>query len=342
MKIVIDDKVRFINNLFDNKAVTIFKSGSAIDFETVKDADALIIRTRTPCDKNLLQGSKVKFIGTATIGYDHIDTNFCKENNIFFTNAPGCNSGSVAQYIASVLINISTHYGINLENKTIGVVGAGNVGKKVIKVAKALKMNVLVNDPPLQKSGNKDFDFCDIETLQKNADIITFHVPLTTEGEYKTLKICNLDFIKKLKPTAIIINSSRGAVVDNLDLLNALNGGEIFTAILDVWENEPNINLKLLEKCFIATPHIAGYSVDGKANASMQIVRKLSDFFNLNLSNWQPNTSDYQEFCLTYEKLNPENILKSYNVMDDCIKLKNNPEKFEFFRGNYPPRRENL
>ncbi len=342
MKIVIDDKVRFLGHVFEKKTETIFLPASKIDNIAVKDADALIIRTRTLCNETLLKHSKVKFIGTATIGFDHIDTEYCKQNNIFFTNAPGCNSGSVAQYIASALVTISQKLGFGLEGKTLGVIGAGNVGKKVIKVAKALKMNILVNDQPQFENGNNVFNNTSIQVIQQQADIITFHVPLTIDGKYKTLKMCNLDFLSKLKPSAVVINSSRGAVVDNNDLLKALKQKLIAAAVLDVWENEPNINIDLMNSCLLATPHIAGYSVDGKANASQQVVEKLSNFFNLGITPWKPDTSDYQGFSLNYNNLNPHDILKSYNINNDSEKLKNNPEKFEFFRGNYPIRREEL
>ncbi|MCQ2973369.1 MAG: 4-phosphoerythronate dehydrogenase [Bacteroidales bacterium] len=343
MKIVCDNKVRFLGDVFHGIANVEYYPGSEIDKTKVKDADALLVRTRTQCNENLLSGSSVKFIGTATIGFDHIDTNYCEKNGIFWTNAPGCNSGSVCQYIISVLHCLSKYYGFLLNKKTIGIIGAGHVGSKVIKASKILGMNVLVNDPPLQKLGNKDYDFCDIDYLLKNSDIVDIHVPFNKDGEYSTNHLVNSEFISKMKKNSIIINSSRGPVADNLELLEALKHEKILTAVLDVWENEPKINIELLQRVFLATPHIAGYSVDGKANATMQIVRQLSKFFNLNLNNWTPSVKGYDGFMLNYDLITDyEQVIKSYNVLRDSEKLKTSPEKFEWFRENYPTRREQL
>lgn len=343
MKIVCDNKVRFLDGVFNNIADIEFVAGREISADTVKDADALIVRTRTICNEQLLKDSNVKFIGTATIGYDHIDTQYCEQNNIFWTNAPGCNSGSVCQYIVSVLTCMAIHYGFDLKDKTIGVIGAGHVGAKVIKAAKLLGMNVLVNDPPLQLSGNKEYDFCSLDYLLQQADIVDIHVPYTASGEFATHHLCNDDFISKMKDGAVIINSSRGAVADNQAVLAALNNNKLLTAVLDVWENEPDINRELLNRVYVGTPHIAGYSVDGKANATMQIVRSLSKFFNLGLDNWIPDTRQYPGVSLNYDQMNDYKlVLRSYNVMYDSIKLKTSPEKFEYFRENYPTRRENL
>ena len=340
MKIVCDNKVRFLDGVFNNIADIEFVAGREISADTVKDADALIVRTRTICNEQLLKGSNVKFIGTATIGYDHIDTQYCEQNNIFWTNAPGCNSGSVCQYIVSVLTCMAIHYGFELKDKTIGVIGAGHVGAKVIKAAKQLGMNVLVNDPPLQLSGNKDYDFCSLDYLLQQADIVDIHVPYTASGEFATHHLCNDAFISKMKDGAVIINSSRGAVTDNQAVLAALNNNKLLTVVLDVWENEPDINRELLNRVYVGTPHIAGYSVDGKANATMQIVRSLSKFFNLGLDNWIPDTRQYPGVSLNYDQMNDYKlVLRSYNVMYDSIKLKTSPEKFEYFRENYPTRR---
>lgn len=343
MKIVCDNKVRFINNAFDGLADIVYMPGREIDNASVKDADALIVRTRTKCDKNLLYGSNVKFIGTATIGYDHIDTDYCNHNGIFWTNAPGCNSGSVCQYIVSVLTCLSARFRFSYNATTLGVIGAGHVGAKVIKAAKIMGFNVLVNDPPLQESGNNDYDFCTLDYLLQHSDIVDIHVPLNNDGKYPTFHLCNQDFINKMKDGAFLINSSRGPVVDNQLLLKALEANKLTAAVLDVWENEPDINRDLLNKVFIATPHIAGYSVDGKANATMQIVRSLSNFFNLGIDNWTPDISALGGKPLSYADLTDYNaIIDSYLVFYDSIKLKEAPEKFEFFRENYPTRRESL
>ena len=343
MKIVCDNKVRFLDGVFNGIADVFFMPGREITPEIVKDADALLVRTRTRCDEQLLKGSSVRFIGTATIGYDHIDTDYCERNNIFWTNAPGCNSGSVCQYVVSVLVNLSRHYGFNLKGKTLGVIGAGHVGKKVVKAAKLLGMNVLVNDPPLELSNCRDFEFCSLDFLLQNSDIVDIHVPYSVSGQFATHHLCNEDFIGKMKPNSVLINSSRGAVADNSAVLNALENRKILTAVLDVWENEPDINRELLNRVLIGTPHIAGYSVDGKANATMQVVRSMSGFFNLGLDNWTPDTKGYESDMLDYDLLSDyQFVLKTYDVIADSEKLKHQPEKFEFFRENYPVRRENL
>ena len=343
MKIVCDNKVRFLDGVFNGIADVVFMPGREITPEIVKDADALLVRTRTRCDEHLLKGSSVRFIGTATIGYDHIDTDYCERNNIFWTNAPGCNSGSVCQYVVSVLVNLSRHYGFNLKGKTLGVIGAGHVGKKVVKAAKLLGMNVLVNDPPLELSNCRDFEFCSLDYLLQNSDIVDIHVPYSVSGQFATHHLCNEDFIGKMKPNSVLINSSRGAVADNSAVLNALENRKILTAVLDVWENEPDINRELLNRVLIGTPHIAGYSVDGKANATMQVVRSMSGFFNLGLDNWTPDTKGYESDILDYDLLSDyQYVLKTYDVIADSEKLKHQPEKFEFFRENYPVRRENL
>ena len=343
MKIVCDNKVRFLGDVFNGVAETVLVPGRDITPEIVKDADALIVRTRTNCNEQLLSQSSVKFIGTATIGYDHIDTSYCEQNNIFWTNAPGCNSGSVCQYIVSVLICLSDKYGFDLNYKNLVVIGAGHVGAKVVKAAKLLGMNVLVNDPPLQISGSNDFDFCSLDYLLQNADIVDIHVPYSTSGEFATHHLCNQDFLNKMTDGSILINSSRGPVADNAALLSALESKKLLTAVLDVWENEPNINLELLNRVFIGTPHIAGYSVDGKANATMQIVRSLSKFFNLGLNNWVPDTSEYQGINLDYAHIaDYKTVINSYNVLQDSANLKSQPDKFEYLRENYPVRRESL
>ena len=261
--------------------------GKDITAEKVKDADALIIRTRTTCDEALLTGSKVKFIATATIGFDHIDTVFCDENNIKWTNAPGCNSGSVMQYIASALVQLSNKYNFSFSEKTIGIVGVGNVGSKVARLASLLGMKVLLNDPPRKRKEGKK-DFVSLKTIQDKADIISFHVPLNLKGKDKTFHLFDNDFLSKTKDGSIIINSSRGEVVSTDTLKKGLISKKVKAAVIDVWENEPNIDLELLKQVDIATPHIAGYSADGKANGTAMSVQALSRHFNLGLDDWFP------------------------------------------------------
>ncbi len=345
--IVADDKIPFLKGALEPFAEVIYHAGKEINKEMLKDVDALITRTRTKCNKNLLEGTKVKFIATATIGFDHIDTAFCDANGINWTNAPGCNSGSVMQYIASALVRLSMKHGFNLSDKTIGIVGHGNVGSKIAILASALGMKVLVNDPPLQRKGTLPNAVL-LDEISEKADIITFHVPLNKEGVDKTFHLVDEEFLKSVKPGTIIINSSRGEVLDGLALKSALKNKKLKAAVLDVWENEPHIDLELLDLVDIATPHIAGYSVDGKANGTAMSVQAISDFFGFGLKNWFPGNvplpkNQYisiENKTRTKEEIFTEIILKTYDIMQDDLKFRELPAAFEKQRGEYPVRNE--
>ena len=348
MKIVVDDKIPYIRETLERLAdEVVYKKGSAIGPEDVKDADALIVRTRTRCDEQLLKGSKVQFVATATIGYDHIDTAWCEQNGIEWTNCPGCNSGSVAQYIESVLasLNPSERRDLPAESVgslplrgglvglTLGVVGCGHVGSKVCRVGERLGMRVLVNDPPLVSTHHSPLTthhFVTLDEIAREADIITFHVPL----DETTRHLADEAFFKKLRQKPVIINSSRGGVVDEQALLKAMDEGLVSQAVIDTWEGEPNISRTLLYKTFIGTPHIAGYSADGKVNADNMVIEALCRHFSLALPPKIEPPKLPEEFLYT------GNPLELYNVMNDSRKLKTHPESFEELRGNYPLRRE--
>jgi erythronate-4-phosphate dehydrogenase len=306
------------------------------------------VRTRTQCNAALLKDSSVKFIASATIGYDHIDPGWCEANGITWTNAPGCNSGSVRQYIASVLATLSANFGLALENMTLGIVGAGNVGSKIALLGKALGMNVLVNDPPRARK-EISTQFVPLEDILQASDIITLHVPLNETGVDRTLHLFGGAAFSRLGRRPILINSSRGEVVDTVALKNALKTGSVSAAVLDVWENEPDIDLELLSLLNIATPHIAGYSADGKANGTAMSVRALSRFFELPLAEWQPASIPEPEqslrFLLDCNGKSPQQCLceairHTYSVNGDDGNLRISPGTFEKQRGNYPLRRE--
>ena len=347
IKIIADDKIPFLKGALEPFAEVLYYPGKEIKNEILRNADALITRTRTLCTKELLEGTKVKFIATATIGFDHIDTEYCNSKGIQWTNAPGCNSGSVMQYIASVLVNLSLKYDFNFSDKTLGIVGHGNVGSKVSKLATALGFNVLINDPPLHRAGLLA-NHVSLEEIKEKADIITFHVPLNKEGIDKTLYLVDQNFLNTLKPSCILINSSRGNVVDNNALKTALKKNIIEGAILDVWEKEPVIDVELLDLVDYATPHIAGYSADGKANGTAMSVQAISNFFDFGLKNWFPANVpvpsnpvlvlDYAE--KTESEIFSEAILATYNIQADDERLKKSVETFERQRGDYPIRRE--
>ena len=337
-KIVIDDKIPYIKETISkltNRAVYI--PGNMIGNDDIRDADALIIRTRTHCDARLLKGSNVKFVATATIGYDHIDTNFMEQAGIKWINCPGCNASSVAQYIDAVLTLIKTEKHIDIQKQTIGIVGCGHVGRKVVEVARRKGMNILICDPP-RSDAEGEKGFVSMEQIAKEADIITFHVPLTKEGRYPTYHLANETLFDNLSKRPIIINSSRGAVVDNEALLYAINYNKVKDAVIDTWENEPNINKELLKRVWIGTPHIAGYSADGKTNADNMVISALCEFFSLPM---QPAICPPEipnaDLC---PKNEDERTLFFYNPIPESNKLKLEPEKFEWFRNNYPLRRE--
>ena len=332
MKIIVDDKIPYIREklalLTDD---VVYLRGADISAEDVRNADALIVRTRTRCDKQLLEGSKVQFVATATIGFDHIDTNYMAEAGITWTNCPGCNAGSVAQYLECSLLLLQQQKGLVLHDATIGIVGCGHVGSKVKAVAERLGMRVLVCDPLLC-----DPSFVPLNTIEHEADVITFHVPLTREGQYATYHMADDDFFHRILRVPYIINTSRGEVVDNVALLQALKEGRVRDAILDVWEGEPNVNLDLLDRVFIGTPHIAGYSADGKVNADNMVIDALCQHFGLSHPGYILPPPLPTDLALS------QSALDYYNPLIDSKKLKNNPSTFEFLRNNYPIRREHF
>ena len=335
MKVIIDHKIPYIKEAISRIAdEVVFLPGNAFTKEEVKDADALIVRTRTVCNRELLEGSQVKFIATATIGYDHIDTEYCREADITWTNCPGCNAGSVEQYVHSVLLLLKREKGLDLKKSTIGIVGVGHVGSRVKRMAEGLGMKILLNDPPRAERGESGF--VDLETIARECDVITFHTPLSRDGKYATFHLVNDEFLLSLKRTPYIVNSSRGEVVDTDALLAALATGKVRDVVIDTWENEPDINQELLNAAFLATPHIAGYSADGKANATRMSLEALCRFFHIEA------TFDIipEKVDIHFSTDKEEAFLQAYNPKRDSEWLKESPQKFEWFRGNYPIRRE--
>ncbi|NLA48498.1 MAG: 4-phosphoerythronate dehydrogenase, partial [Bacteroidales bacterium] len=252
MKIIADDKIPFLKGVLEPFAEVIYLPGHSIDNRVLQDADALLVRTRTRCNAALLKDTGIKFIATATIGYDHIDTDFCRRSGIAWTNAPGCNSSSVQQYLAAALLRISGQFKYRLKNKTLGIVGVGNVGSKVSNLARILEMNVLLNDPPRARTEGEE-GFAGIEQVLMESDIVTAHVPLNPEGEDCTLNLFSEDSFRMMRTGTWFINTSRGEVTDTLALKNALDTGKLMGIVLDVWGNEPDIDTELMERTFIST-----------------------------------------------------------------------------------------
>lgn len=347
MKIVADHKIPFLKGAFDTCAEVVYLPGKSISRTIVKDADALIVRTRTACNRELLEGTQVGCIASATIGYDHIDTEYCERNGIFWTNAPGCNANSVKQYIASALAYIIHKEKKKFPEITLGIIGAGHVGSRVAEMVTKLGMKTLVNDPPRERREGSA-GFVSIGQLLGQSDIITMHVPLQKEGPDKTWHMADEAFFSRMKPGSWLINSSRGEVTNTAALIQALEDNHLAGTVIDVWEDEPHISGRLLALAAIATPHIAGYSADGKANGTMMSVRAVSRFFKLGLDNWEPTNMpepvqpklNIQCDGLTAEDIFYAMAMHTYDIASDSKTLKQSVETFEKQREDYPVRRE--
>ena len=348
MKVICDSDIPFLKGALEPHCEVVYARGSEISRDMVKDADALVIRTRTKCDASLLEGSNVRFIATATIGYDHIDTRWCESHGITWTNAPGCNSWSVQQYIGSLLVTLSRQLGFSFREKTLGVVGVGNVGSKVARLAALLGFRVLLCDPPRARREGSG-PFVSIDEIISRSDIITLHVPLIRDGEDATFHMFDSTRLSAMNPNQILINSSRGEVVDGDALKAALSGKIIRAAALDVWENEPRIDSGLLSLLFTGTPHIAGYSVDGKATGTTMSVQALGKFFDLPCRDWEvtqvPQSLQPSEFSIDTIGKSPQEvladaILHTYDIKADDAALRADIASFEKQRSNYPVRRE--
>ena len=348
MKVVCDSAIPFLKGALEPYCQVVYARGSEISREMVMDADALIVRTRTRCDADLLDGTKVRFIATATIGYDHIDTQWCESHGIRWTNAPGCNSWSVQQYIGSLLVTMSRTLGFSFREKTIGVVGVGNVGSKVARLAVLLGFRVLLCDPPRARREGPG-QFVSLDEIINRSDIITLHVPLIRQGEDATYHMIDGSRLASMNRNQILINSSRGEVVDGTALKSALEQKRILAASLDVWENEPQIDPRLLSLLFTGTPHIAGYSVDGKATGTTMSVQALGKFFDLPCRDWEvtqvPQSLQPSEFSIdtagkTPQEVLADAILHTYDIRTDDAALRADVSTFEKQRSNYPVRRE--
>ncbi len=276
MKIVADANIPFVQECFSSVGDVEIMSGRDMTAAAMANADALLVRSITPVNEQLLGGSPVRFVGTATIGFDHIDLDYLEANHIGFASAPGSNANSAAEYIIAALLDVGQRHGIRLEGESIGVIGVGNVGGRVAQKCEALGMHVRRNDPPLQRRTG-DPNYVPIEAVY-DCDFITVHTPLTRDGIDKTYHLADGRFFASVKRGAIFLNASRGAVVDSESLAVA---GRLGPVVLDVWENEPNIDIELLCGVDLASPHIAGYSFDGKIAGLIMIYRALCEHFGL-------------------------------------------------------------
>lgn len=348
LTIVADDKIPFLKGLLEPFGTVRYLPGSKISRTDLLDADALITRTRTKCNETLLAGTKVRFIASATIGFDHIDTEYCAQNNIFWTNAPGCNAESVAQYITFILLQDAVKQKSSLQGKTLGIIGVGNVGSRIARNGRALGMRVLLNDPPRARKEGKE-NFTDLEVLLKESDYISCHTPLNMGGEDNSFHLADVSFFASMKKDAFFINSSRGEVCDNGALKKALLTKQIRAAALDVWENEPAVDRELLALLQCATPHIAGYSADGKSNGTAMSILSFLKYFSLEerfdcALLQKPPVPENVSIILNEDLSETEQLFQAvrsaYDIGEDDLHLREKVGDFEKLRASYPFRRE--
>ncbi len=330
LNIIIEENVPFVRGLLDPYANIRYLAPEEFTPGSVADADAMIIRTRTRCDRALLEKSRCRFIATATIGMDHIDIPYCTSRGITVANAPGCNAPAVAQYVFASILAVVTR---PLAGLTIGIVGVGHVGSIVENWAHSLGMNVMRCDPPRQR--NEGGDWATLQEIAADADIITFHTPLTHGGPDATFHLADSAFFNALRHKPVIINSARGPVTDTRALIPAAENGQTGPLIIDCWENEPEIDRTLLKIAAVATPHIAGYSIQGKIRASRQALEAVCSAFGL------PHVApDQPEPPAAPHTVSIGNIRASYDPLTDTNALRTAPEMFESLRNHYRLRNE--
>ena len=286
MLIVADAKNALVNSAFQGLGDVRTLPTQEITRQALADAEVVIVRSETKINADLLEGTNVRFVATATIGTDHVDLEYLKAREIGFANAPGSNVNSVAEYIVAALLVLAREGRCSLEQSSIAIIGVGNVGSRVERIARGLGMKVLLNDPPLAESTG-DPKYVPLEAVI-DADIVSLHVPLTTGGRHPTYHFLGAERLESMKKGALLMNTSRGGVAETSALKSALRSGGLAGAVLDVWENEPFIDTELLSQCTFGTPHIAGYSLDGKVNAARMIFRAVREHFGLSAS-WQLN-----------------------------------------------------
>ena len=320
MRVVIDSGIPFLQGVLEPFAQVAYLSPEMITADAVRDADALFIRTRTRIDKELLSGSRVRFVATATIGYDHIDAAYCQAAGVRWVSCPGCNAQAVCDYVEEAIatFNCGKPDGVF----TVGVVGYGHVGKRVAEMAERKGWRVLLSDPPLGIGMS-------LQEMAPQCDVLTFHTPLTRDGEHPTYHLCNAEILRLCKPGALIINAARGGVIDEQALLTALNTQHStlnYKIAIDCWEGEPALNTELLKRVDLASFHIAGYSIQGKMNASEMCLRAFCEFFSLPI------------LSINKKAVPLQGDSDSGWLLRISEQLKAQPEEFEQLRKNYPLR----
>lgn len=340
MKIVIDKSIPFTEGVFEPYAEVLYRDGPLISHEDIRDADALIIRTRTQCDAQLLDDTNIKIIATATSGTENIDVDYCSSHGIHFQNAAGCNAGGVANYVFSAIFGMAARKSIPLSGLSLGIIGLGNVGERVESMGRALGFKIIRNDP--RKAEIEWYtQFSTLDDLLAEADIVTLHVPLTESNR----GMANAEFFAKMKPGAFFVNTSQGDLVVEEDLIEAIP--RLGPVAIDAWSHEPNVNTMLMNLVDIATPHIAGYSLQGKQIGSAMAVRAVARFLNISeLYEFFPQSEimEYQAVMLDIRNKSQGQIASilqyNYPIFTDDFMFRMNPTKFEELRTNYRYRRE--
>ncbi len=278
MKILIDENMPYAEQLFSQLGEVVLKPGRTLTADDLIDVDALMIRSVTKVNQQLIsKANKLKFVGTATAGMDHVDQELLTEKGIFFTAAPGCNKVGVAEYAFSVMMVLAQQHGFSVFDKTVGIIGAGQVGSYLQQCLEGIGLNVLINDPPKQTAGDPR-QFTELDTLLAESDIITLHTPITREGDYPTHHLIDAARLEQLRGDQILLNAARGPIVDNTALKQRLAKNDGFIAALDVFEFEPEVDMELLPLLAVATPHVAGYGLEGKARGTTMIFNSYCEF----------------------------------------------------------------
>ena len=332
MKLIIDDACYAYDEIFSQFGEITTMAGRDINSESVKDADVLIVRSRTKVNQDLLEGSQVKFVGSTVAGLDHVDQDYLAKNNITFFSAQGCNSMAVAEFVISAIVNLANELDFDYTQKTLGIIGVGNVGSRLAAKAELMGIKTLLNDPIRQDNENLP-NFVDLDTAL-SADIVTFHTPLTFDGKYPSFNLLNEHNFHNISEKTILFNAARGGVINE----KIWEKTQTRVNIIDCWENEPNINQNLQEGAYWATPHIAGHSVDAKFMGSFMVYEALCDFSD------QKQDKSIVDLInpgvLTVEKDNIKDTLNEiYDFKQDTLAIKN-IENFEYYRRNYPIRYE--
>lgn len=332
MKLMIDDTVWGYKKIFSEFGEVTTLPGRLITRESLLDCEILIVRSRTKVNKQLLNGTKIKFVGSTVAGLDHIDENYLRKNGISFASAQGCNANAVAEYVISALSNLANDHNFDLSAKTLGIIGVGNVGSRLDFKAKQLGITTLLNDPIRQTNEGK-YEFIDLDTAL-SADIVSFHTPLTFLGDQPTYNLLGSHNFKLIKEDTILINAARGGIIDE-SIWEITKTKE---NIIDCWENEPNINYKLQSTAYWSTPHIAGHSIDAKFMGSFMIYKELCNFTKARFNNEIESLINPEMRTINEGSLH-ETLNSIYSFFDDHEAIKDS-SNFEDYRRNYPERYE--